>query len=111
MENYTHVHLQQMLQILVLFKKKMILWTYIHKRKCFKDNLKIFYFEKEYISACNFCNGRDHNVGKVEAAIQTKNPLEFKKVYKLVCINNPNTRNSSLKLRKSYLVHYHKPYL
>lgn len=43
------------------------------------NKLKDFYFEKEYITACNFCNGRDHNVGKVEAAIQTKDPLDFKR--------------------------------
>ena len=43
------------------------------------NKLRDFYFEKEYITACNFCNGRDHNVGKVEAAIQTKEPLDFKR--------------------------------
>ena len=60
-------------------KENDTLDIHTQEKNVLKDNLKNFYFEKEYISACNFCNGRDHNVGKVEAAIQTKNPLEFKR--------------------------------
>ena len=36
--------------------------------------------EGEYLEACNWCNGRDYNVAQVDAAIQTKKPLEFKKI-------------------------------
>ena len=35
-------------------------------------------YEKEFIEACNYCNGRDYAVGDVEAAVQVKLPLEYK---------------------------------
>ena len=38
-------------------------------------------FEREYLEACKSCNGRDHNVASIDAAIQTKEPLKFKKVF------------------------------
>ena len=34
----------------------------------------------ERYCACDFCNGRDHNVSKVEAAVQTKKPLEYSRI-------------------------------
>ena len=37
-------------------------------------------FEREYLEACKSCNGRDHNVASVEAAVQTKEPLSYKQV-------------------------------
>ena len=46
-----------------------------------KDSIRKFYFEKEYLEACKSCNGRDHNVAAVDAAIQTKNPLQYTKVF------------------------------
>tara|TARA_B100001059_G_scaffold97345_1_gene96620 strand:+ start:506 stop:1720 length:1215 start_codon:yes stop_codon:yes gene_type:complete len=45
-----------------------------------KKQIKSLVFDKEYLEACNWCNGRDYNVAQVDAAIQTKNPLEFKKI-------------------------------
>jgi organic radical activating enzyme len=30
----------------------------------------------KYLSACNFCNGRDHNVPKVQAAVQRRTPKQ-----------------------------------
>ena len=45
-----------------------------------KDKIRKFYFEKEYLEACKSCNGRDHNVASVEAAIQAKKPIEYTKV-------------------------------
>ena len=44
------------------------------------NKLRNLYFKTEYLKACDFCNGRDHNVSKVEAAIQTKTPLTYSKV-------------------------------
>lgn len=38
-------------------------------------------YNKKYITACNYCNGRDFNTKKIEAAIQkpSNKPLEYKK--------------------------------
>lgn len=60
-------------------KEKDIFEIHKDNSQNLKEGIKEFYFEKEYTSACNFCNGRDYNVGKVEAAVQTKNPMAFKK--------------------------------
>ena len=44
------------------------------------ESLRKLYFKTDFLSACDFCNGRDHNVSKVEAAVQTKEPLEYAKI-------------------------------
>ena len=38
-------------------------------------------YNKKYITACNYCNGRDFNTKKIDAAIQkpTNKPLDYKK--------------------------------
>ena len=38
-------------------------------------------YNKEFLTACNYCNGRDFNTKEIKAAIQkpTSKPLEFKK--------------------------------
>ena len=46
----------------------------------FKKRIRNLAFEREYLEACKSCNGRDHNVASVDAAIQTKEPLLFKKI-------------------------------
>tara|TARA_A100001011_G_C14307363_1_gene843796 strand:+ start:2359 stop:3573 length:1215 start_codon:yes stop_codon:yes gene_type:complete len=45
-----------------------------------KEEIRSLAFDKEYLEACNWCNGRDYNVANVEAAIQTKKPLDYKKI-------------------------------
>ena len=45
-----------------------------------KGNIRSLVFNKEYLGACNWCNGRDYNVSNVEAALQTEKPLEYKKI-------------------------------
>ena len=45
-----------------------------------KDKIKSLVFDKEYLEACNWCKGRDYNVEQVEAAVQTKKPLEYKEI-------------------------------
>lgn len=45
-----------------------------------KKKIRNLAFEREYLEACKFCNGRDHNVASVDAAIQTKEPLTYKKI-------------------------------
>lgn len=44
-----------------------------------KDRLKKLYFKTDFLNACKFCNGRDHNVDVIKAAVQTPKVLEFKK--------------------------------
>jgi len=45
----------------------------------YKEEIRDFYYKKEFISACNYCQGRDYRTATIEAAVQTKEPLEFKK--------------------------------
>ena len=45
-----------------------------------KKNIRELYFNTDFLEACKSCNGRDHNVGRVEAAVQTKAPLQYKEV-------------------------------
>ena len=45
-----------------------------------REKLRGLYFKTEFLKACDFCNGRDHNVSKVEAAVQTKKPLTYSKI-------------------------------
>jgi len=45
-----------------------------------KKQIKSLVFDKEFLEACNWCNGRDYNVAQVDAAIQTKKPLEYKEI-------------------------------
>ena len=47
------------------------------KKKELKEKINELYFDKEYLEACKSCNGRDHNVAKVDAAIQTNDPLRY----------------------------------
>ena len=44
----------------------------IKNKEDFKKELQDLYFNRDYIGACHSCNGRDHNVSKVDAAVQTK---------------------------------------
>ena len=39
------------------------------------NHLKAFIYQRRYLAACMYCNGRDHNVGKIPAAVQTLRPL------------------------------------
>jgi len=52
--------------------------------KISKEDLKIqiknLVYNKDYITACSFCNGRDYSVKKIKAAEQTKKPLEYIRV-------------------------------
>ena len=45
-----------------------------------RSSIRNLAFEREYLEACKSCNGRDHNVASVDAAIQTKKPLSYKKI-------------------------------
>jgi organic radical activating enzyme len=74
------------LENLKIIKPKQKEHVDLYKRNDF-DNLtteiRSLYFGKEYLEACNFCNGRDHNVATIPAAIQTKTVLPFKQFLKI----------------------------
>jgi organic radical activating enzyme len=46
-----------------------------------KREVHHLYTQRAYISACNFCNGRDYMTPEVEPAVQTKTVLPLKQIY------------------------------
>ena len=48
--------------------------------KMLKSELKSLYTEKDYLTACSYCNGRDHRTERIAAATQTKKPLDYKEI-------------------------------
>ena len=59
---------EEILNIDMYSKKELI--KKIHK----------LYFETEFLEACKSCNGRDHNVKRVEAALQASEPIKYEVV-------------------------------
>ena len=60
------------------------LFLYLSKvRDVLNKEISHLYFNRDFLGACHSCNGRDHNVSKVDAAVQTKKVLEYKKVSNL----------------------------
>ena len=45
-----------------------------------KEKLIDFYTNSKFVTACHYCKGRGFGFGEIEAAIQTKEPLEYVKV-------------------------------
>ena len=62
------------------YAKKDIIDLNIEDKKELKKQIDNLYFNTEYLEACKSCNGRDHNVAKVPAAIQTKTVLKYELV-------------------------------
>ncbi len=52
----------------------------IKDKDLLKSEIRELYFGKEYLEACNICNGRDHNVSSIPAAEQTKTFLSLNKI-------------------------------
>ena len=42
-----------------------------------RDQIKKLCYDKKYLTACSYCNGRDYSSVNVPSALQTKKPLEF----------------------------------
>jgi len=49
-----------------------------HSKNELKELIRNLYFETEFLEACKSCNGRDHNVGTIDAAVQLKEPVKYK---------------------------------
>ena len=42
-----------------------------------REQIKELYLDKKFLTACNFCNGRDFTSINIDSAIQAKEPLKF----------------------------------
>jgi hypothetical protein len=42
-----------------------------------KEKIRKLYYDLKYLTACNFCNGRDFTTPRIDAAIQTKEVLKI----------------------------------
>jgi organic radical activating enzyme len=45
-----------------------------------RKKIKYLTFEKKFLTACSYCNGRDYRTDPIPAAEQSKKPLEYKKI-------------------------------
>ena len=45
-----------------------------------KKKIKNLTYNKDFLTACSYCNGRDYTVANIKAAEQSKKPIEYKKV-------------------------------
>lgn len=43
-----------------------------------RDQIKDLCYDKEFLTACSYCNGRDYSSAIIPSAVQTKKPLEYK---------------------------------
>ena len=43
-----------------------------------RDQIKNLCYEKEYLTACSYCNGRDYSSTIIPSALQAKKPMEYK---------------------------------
>lgn len=49
----------------------------LYNKEELKERIQKLYFETDYLEACKSCNGRDHNVKRVEAALQAVEPIKY----------------------------------
>ena len=74
----------------------------MYKEEMQKDSLEIsdklsgedimkFLFERKYLEACRYCNGRNLQRAAIKAHIQTKTPLEYEEL-----LNNDYSNNSEI---------------
>ncbi|MAI02489.1 MAG: hypothetical protein CMP40_01505 [Rickettsiales bacterium] len=60
------------------YHSKEIIELEKYDRAELKKLISDLYFETEFLEACKSCNGRDHNVGSIKAAVQLKEPVKYK---------------------------------
>jgi len=46
--------------------------------KQLRDQIKKLCYDKKYLTACSYCNGRDYSSVNIPSTLQTKKPLEYK---------------------------------
>jgi len=47
-----------------------------------REQIKKLCYDKKYLTACSYCNGKDYSTLKIPSAIQTKKPLRYKAITK-----------------------------
>ena len=52
-----------------------------------KKSIIDLYQNKQYLTACSYCYGRDYSSTTIPAALQVKRPLEYKKINTTFTIN------------------------
>jgi hypothetical protein len=45
-----------------------------------REQIKKLCYDKKYLTACSYCNGRDYSTASIPSAIQTKKPLHYQTV-------------------------------
>ena len=45
-----------------------------------KKEIRELYYKPEYLTACNYCNGRDFTTPRIESALQAIEPIKYHKV-------------------------------
>ena len=45
-----------------------------------KEQIKEITYNKDFLTACFYCNGRDYAVAEIQSAKQTRKPLQYKKI-------------------------------
>ena len=51
-----------------------------HTSSELKKEIIDLYHKPEYLTACNYCNGRDFTTPRIDSAIQAKGPISFNKI-------------------------------
>jgi organic radical activating enzyme len=46
-----------------------------------KKNIKDYIFEKDFLNACDYCNGRSFGESEIEPAIQIQKPLKYEQIH------------------------------
>ena len=59
-----------------------------------REKIRYLIYEKESLTACSFCNGRDYKVKKINAAEQARKPLPYEKI-------NPEISNKEGQINNS----------
>ena len=45
-----------------------------------KEKIKDLVYNKDFLTACLYCNGRDYTVAEIKSAQQTRKPLQYKRI-------------------------------
>ena len=45
-----------------------------------KEKIKDIAYNKDFLTACLYCNGRDYNVAEIKSAEQTRKPLQYERI-------------------------------
>ena len=58
--------------------------------KQLREQIRKLYYDKKYLTACSYCNGKDISTMQIPSAVQTKKPLTYEISTKWVNTKWPN---------------------